>query len=87
MIENNGQCAHIISASQKKQGPRHYTKIFGNMDHASAIKVTDHINNALYLCYGCHKEIDMNEEKYTVEKLQTSRSLALLKFKDFNFQV
>lgn len=81
-IEDSGQCAHIISASQKKQGPRHYSKIYGDIDHISALKVVDHINNGLYLCYECHKDIDTNVSKYTVGKLQTCRTLSLLKYKD-----
>ncbi len=82
-----GQCAHIISASKHKKGPRHYTDIYGDIDRASARKVCDHINNGLYLCYVCHRKIDtlpIAIGEYDVMALNIMRAIAILKYKHVN---
>ncbi len=81
-IGENGQCAHIISVSKKKKGPRHYTTIYKTLDHLSAKIVFDNNRNMLYLCYSCHKTIDTNSENYPIDTLNIYRSLCLLKCKD-----
>ena len=78
-VGKDGQCAHIISVSEKKKGPRHYTKIYKNLDHGSAKTVFNNNRNMLYLCYTCHKTIDNNPSNYPVEMLEIHRAICILK--------
>lgn len=56
---NFGDVAHIIGASE--DGPR------GNKE---SLNLQIEYSNLMLMCQRCHKEIDNNPEKYTVEKLR-----------------
>ena len=57
---NEGQCAHIISISDKEKGPRHYKneKYYEHLKKEDAEIIFNSSINGLLLCYGCHKKID-----------------------------
>ncbi len=80
--DDNGEYAHIISLSEKRKGPRHYTKIFGKIEKISAEIIFNHVSYGLYLCHNCHHKIDNSPLDYPVDMLTFKRSLSLLKKHD-----
>lgn len=67
-----GYGAHIISKSPT--GPRTYSEMkeYKDLDTKSLKSILDKAENGLWLCGGCHREVDdpLNIRSYPVEKLQ-----------------
>jgi hypothetical protein len=69
-----GQGGHIVSLSPK--GPRSYKNYeqYNHLEDFHAKKIFDHNSNGLWLCYECHRKIDVIEpEKYPMELLYVLR--------------
>lgn len=59
-ITNIGEAAHITAAA--KNGPRY--------DESLSEKQRESIDNAIWLCRSCHKIVDADPQKYTIDYLR-----------------